>query len=337
MNTSPLLIAEHPLQVLPSLAVKIGLNEAIVLQQVHYWLVHNERSNSQYHYHDGRWWTYNSIREWQEKNFPFWTEKTIRSAFKSLEARGLILCGNFNRDNRDRTKWYTIDYDTLNAEGENAFGNFYRMQEVTSTESIGSDLPNDLYTETNYSETISQRLATTSQGEGSGVKRENEADQEMENAQDVAASVQACLKESQVDVAKSRTLIQACKGKPVDVARLNAIAVLEKVRAGKVKSPQGMLITALRENWAPSWDFVSRGEFSDYARKIWIQESLKAASACGIFKDLGIVRVTLGDENYECELASGTIRTLEYTFAPFLDHDLNTLWARLHCDMEMAS
>ena len=34
-----LLISEPPLQVLPSLAVKIGLNEAIVLQQIHYWLL----------------------------------------------------------------------------------------------------------------------------------------------------------------------------------------------------------------------------------------------------------------------------------------------------------
>ena len=35
---SNLLTQEPPLQVLPSLAVAIGLNEAIVLQQVHYLL-----------------------------------------------------------------------------------------------------------------------------------------------------------------------------------------------------------------------------------------------------------------------------------------------------------
>ncbi|WLF74824.1 hypothetical protein Q3V38_08385 [Limosilactobacillus fermentum] len=33
-----LLIEEPPLQVLPSLAKSIGLNEAIVLQQIHYWI-----------------------------------------------------------------------------------------------------------------------------------------------------------------------------------------------------------------------------------------------------------------------------------------------------------
>ena len=35
---SNLLINESPLQVLPTLATYIGLNEAIFLQQVHYWL-----------------------------------------------------------------------------------------------------------------------------------------------------------------------------------------------------------------------------------------------------------------------------------------------------------
>ena len=36
--TSKLLVDEPPLIVLPSLAVAIGLAEAILLQQIHYWL-----------------------------------------------------------------------------------------------------------------------------------------------------------------------------------------------------------------------------------------------------------------------------------------------------------
>lgn len=35
---SKLLIDDYPIQVLPKLAKEIGLNEAIFLQQVHYWL-----------------------------------------------------------------------------------------------------------------------------------------------------------------------------------------------------------------------------------------------------------------------------------------------------------
>ncbi|MEL1193439.1 replication protein, partial [Staphylococcus epidermidis] len=54
-----LLIDDYPILVLPKLATEIGLNEAIVLQQMHYWL---KKSN---HNYDGRRWIYNSFSEWQ--------------------------------------------------------------------------------------------------------------------------------------------------------------------------------------------------------------------------------------------------------------------------------
>lgn len=101
-----LLISEPPLQVLPSLAVKIGLNEAIVLQQIHYWLLKSKNVR------DGHKWIYNSFPEWH-KQFPFWSEITIKRTFNSLEKQGLLITGNYNKAKFDRTKWYRIDYDKL--------------------------------------------------------------------------------------------------------------------------------------------------------------------------------------------------------------------------------
>lgn len=106
---SKLLISEQPLQVIPKLAMKIGLNEAIVLQQIHYWLVGNEAKQSQDHYHDGRWWTYNTLEEWG-KNFPFWSTRTIQRVLDSLRKMGLVLTGCYNKSGYDKTLWYTIDY-----------------------------------------------------------------------------------------------------------------------------------------------------------------------------------------------------------------------------------
>src|SRR3989338_2901981 len=104
---SLLLIAEHPLQVLPSLAAVVGLNEAIVLQQVHYWLKSSTKM------HDGKCWTYNSYPEWQ-KQFPWWGLNTIRRAIATLEQKQLLISANFNHNQFDKTKWYTIDYERLN-------------------------------------------------------------------------------------------------------------------------------------------------------------------------------------------------------------------------------
>jgi hypothetical protein len=104
---SVLLINEPPLQVLPSLAVAIGLNEAIILQQIHYWL--NPRFN-QNHF-EGRYWVYNTYEKWQQQ-FPFWCLKTIKRTISSLE-NSKVLLSVITRDFK-KTKYYTIDYDLLN-------------------------------------------------------------------------------------------------------------------------------------------------------------------------------------------------------------------------------
>ncbi|MCC4465807.1 hypothetical protein [Limosilactobacillus reuteri] len=60
-----LLIDEQPLQCQPSLAIALGgSDEAIVLQQLHYWL---ERSSQ---VRDGYRWVYNSMADWH-KQFPW--------------------------------------------------------------------------------------------------------------------------------------------------------------------------------------------------------------------------------------------------------------------------
>ncbi|HET8627592.1 MAG TPA: hypothetical protein VFL91_09245, partial [Thermomicrobiales bacterium] len=100
----PLLIAEPPLQALPTLARTIGLNEALVLQQVHYRLRHAR------HERDGRRWVYNTYEQWQEE-FPFWSVRTLKRIFHALEERGLLLTATYNRSPLDRTKWYAVRYE----------------------------------------------------------------------------------------------------------------------------------------------------------------------------------------------------------------------------------
>lgn len=110
-----LLLQERPLIVLPQLACAVGLNEAIVLQQLHYWLVEGGTT------HEGCRWAYNSYEQWQIDNFPFWSVSTIRRIFASLEHNGLISSRTeYDRRFRgSRRKWYTINYEAVRAkEGE---------------------------------------------------------------------------------------------------------------------------------------------------------------------------------------------------------------------------
>lgn len=87
------------------IAEAYGLNEAIILNNIRFWVIHNEANGT--NYHDGRHWTYNSMKAF-EKLFPYMKPFAIRTALKALEENGLIITGNYNKSSYDRTKWYTL-------------------------------------------------------------------------------------------------------------------------------------------------------------------------------------------------------------------------------------
>jgi hypothetical protein len=111
-NYKNLLIHEPPLQVIPTLAVKIGLNAAIVLQQLHYW-AENPKAEG-YTDPNGIKWIFNTYEQWKE-NFPFWSEHTIQRIFLDLEERGLVVAAQLSKDKYDKRKYYRIDYAKLEA------------------------------------------------------------------------------------------------------------------------------------------------------------------------------------------------------------------------------
>lgn len=101
--TSALLINEPPLQVLPSLAQEFGLNEALVLQQIHYWL----KLPFSRQLIDNHYWVRYSPEQW-ERQFAFWDQKTLRRAIRSLENQGIL---SFRQaEYPSNTIYYTIDY-----------------------------------------------------------------------------------------------------------------------------------------------------------------------------------------------------------------------------------
>jgi uncharacterized phage protein (TIGR02220 family) len=123
---SKLLINESPVMIIPTLAMKLGLNEAVVLQQIHYWLVQSS------HVIKGRKWIYNTYKDWQ-KQLPFWSESTIKRTIKSLEDQGYLVSANWNRSKMDKTKWYAIEYEKLE-----------ELESACLEQSSGHDEPSDV-------------------------------------------------------------------------------------------------------------------------------------------------------------------------------------------------
>ena len=94
------------------LALVLGdLNEAIVLNQLNYWLGINRKAGK--NFIDDRYWVYNSYSDWKARDFPYWSEKTIQRTFTRLENKGVVVSANYNKLAIDKTKWYTIDTEKL--------------------------------------------------------------------------------------------------------------------------------------------------------------------------------------------------------------------------------
>jgi hypothetical protein len=107
-NGSRVLLDERPLVLLPSLAKAVGVDGAIVLQQLHYYLGNSKCGRE----HEGQCWIFNTYEQWQAHDFPFWPLRTLRRIFRRLEKQHVIVpCQPEGRANR--RKYYRIDYGQL--------------------------------------------------------------------------------------------------------------------------------------------------------------------------------------------------------------------------------
>lgn len=71
------------------LALVLGdLNEAIVLNQLNYWLGINRKAGK--NFIDDRYWVYNSYSDWKAKEFPYWSEKRYREHSQGLKIKELL-------------------------------------------------------------------------------------------------------------------------------------------------------------------------------------------------------------------------------------------------------
>jgi len=100
---------EHHFNV--EIAKKFGVNAAIFLNNVAYWLQKNQANKK--HFHENRYWTYNSS-EALAILFPYWSPDQIDRLIKKCISLKLLLVGNFNDNTYNRTRWYSLTDEALN-------------------------------------------------------------------------------------------------------------------------------------------------------------------------------------------------------------------------------
>lgn len=96
------------------IAVEHGADVAIFVHNLVYWVEKNAANGK--HFHDGRFWTYNSIKALCEM-YPLWSASQIRTITQKAEKAGLIVTGNYNAKPMDRTMWYSPSDEVLRLYG----------------------------------------------------------------------------------------------------------------------------------------------------------------------------------------------------------------------------
>lgn len=86
-------------------ALKYGIEEAIVINNLQFWIVKN-RANKK-HFINDRTWTYNSYKAFSEI-FPYWNEHKMKRILDSLVDKQILLRENYNKSGYDRTCWYAF-------------------------------------------------------------------------------------------------------------------------------------------------------------------------------------------------------------------------------------
>ena len=105
------------------LAIKYGIEKAILLYNLDHWLEVNKANDRNIQEKEGKryYWTYNSSVAFH-KLFPYISERAIRRYLQELEQDGLLISGCFNKNNYDRTKWFTMPEYEVDADFGNSIG-----------------------------------------------------------------------------------------------------------------------------------------------------------------------------------------------------------------------
>lgn len=87
--------------------IDFSLDVAVFLDTIAYWLKKNAANKLPRNFHEGRYWTYNTL-DGLHVMFPGWSKDTIRGIVRKCVKHELLIIGNFNKNKYDRTNWYSL-------------------------------------------------------------------------------------------------------------------------------------------------------------------------------------------------------------------------------------
>jgi len=94
-------------------AIAFGVYEAILIRHFRFWILKNQADKR--HFHDGRTWTYTTLKAMADNIFPYLSKRQIERIVNKLTGgeEPVLVTGNYNATNYDRTTWYAFNDETL--------------------------------------------------------------------------------------------------------------------------------------------------------------------------------------------------------------------------------
>lgn len=89
----------------PEIAKKVGVNAAVIYENFKFWCSRNAKQGR--NLRDGRAW-YFASRTDLCKLFPYFSDSQVRTAIEKLVASELVIRGEYNLANYDKTSWYSV-------------------------------------------------------------------------------------------------------------------------------------------------------------------------------------------------------------------------------------
>lgn len=133
-------------------AAMVGPTAATLAYNIQHWCEKNAANGV--HRHDDRHWTYNTVKAFVEM-FPYLSAKQIRTALDKLESTGLIVSGNYNKQGRDQTKWYSFVPEAVVIAANCPKGQMQLPKKATPIAQKGKPLP-DINTNINLEDKSSK-------------------------------------------------------------------------------------------------------------------------------------------------------------------------------------
>ncbi len=107
INATQIVISASTCSYNEGIAQSLGVVEAILFQDILYWVSRNKDDGNDFYLHEDRYWTRRPLKE-LEKRYSYFAKNTLHRALAKLVQHGLLLQNNFNKEVRDRTAWYTV-------------------------------------------------------------------------------------------------------------------------------------------------------------------------------------------------------------------------------------